>query len=82
MDNSKDADLWLVNTCTVKNPSETAMVNIVAKGRDLGKPMVVAGCVPQGDKKVKGLENLTLLGVSQIDRVVEAVEETLQGNAV
>lgn len=82
VDNSKDADLWLVNTCTVKNPSETAMVNIVAKGRDLGKPMVVAGCVPQGDKKVKGLENLTLLGVSQIDRVVEAVEETLQGNAV
>ena len=80
--NSNDADLWLVNTCTVKNPSETAMVNIVNKGRELEKPMVVAGCVPQGEKNIKGLEKASLLGVAQIDRVVEAVEETLQGNTV
>ncbi|QDZ25522.1 radical SAM methylthiotransferase [Chloropicon primus] len=81
-EDSREADLWLVNTCTVKNPSEVAMVNIVNKGRRVGKPMVVAGCVPQGDKKIKALEGISLLGVSQIDRVVEAVEETLQGNTV
>lgn len=82
VDERGDADLWLVNTCTVKNPSEQAMVNIMAKGRELGKPMVVAGCVPQGDRKSKSLEGVSLLGVSQIDRVVEAVEETLRGNEV
>ncbi len=81
VEDSQSADLWLVNTCTVKNPSETAMVNIVKKGKDLDKPMVVAGCVPQGDKNVKGLEVASLLGVAQIDRVVEAVEETLQVRA-
>ena len=82
VEDSKEADLWLINTCTVKNPSEMAMVNIVDKGKQLEKPMVVAGCVPQGEKGIKGLESTTLLGVSQIDRVVEAVEETLQGNTV
>ena len=46
------------------------------------KPLVVAGCVPQADKKAKELEGLSLVGVTQIDRVVEVVEETLKGNTV
>lgn len=42
------ADLWLINTCTVKSPSQTAMDNIISSGRQLGKKLIVAGCVPQG----------------------------------
>ena len=41
-------------------------------------PVVVCGCVPQGDQKAKELEHVSLLGVSQIDRIVEAVERTLK----
>ena len=36
----------------------------------------------KGDKNAKELEDLTLLGVTQIDRVVEAVERTLDGESV
>lgn len=79
---SETADLWLVNTCTVKSPSQSQMDTILRKGRALGKKLVVAGCVPQGDRKTQELQGLSLLGVSQIDRVVEAVEETLKGNTV
>lgn len=78
----EQADLWLINTCTVKNPSQAAMGTVIKRGQELGKKLVVAGCVPQGDKKAKELQGLSLLGVSQIDRVVEAVEETLKGNTV
>jgi hypothetical protein len=39
----------------------------------------VAGCVPQGDRRAKELAGLSLLGVGQIDRVVEAAEATLAG---
>lgn len=39
----------------------------------------MAGCVPQGDRRAKELAGLSLLGVSQIDRVVEAAEATLAG---
>lgn len=80
-DESK-ADAWVINTCTVKNPSQSAMNNMIVRGKLHGKRMLVAGCVPQGDKRAKELEGLSLLGVTQIDRVVEAVEETLRGNTV
>lgn len=36
----------------------------------------------QGDRRAAELRGLSLLGVTQIDRVVEAVEETLKGHTV
>ena len=53
------ADLWLLNTCTVKGPSQAAMSTLVAAGKKRGKALLVAGCVPQGaaprrvDEKLK-----------------------------
>mmetsp|Transcript_5265 Transcript_5265/g.19286 ORF Transcript_5265/g.19286 Transcript_5265/m.19286 type:complete len:627 (-) Transcript_5265:1307-3187(-) len=82
VDDEASADVWVVNSCTVKNPSQTAMANVISRGRDLQKPLVVAGCVPQADHKAKELAGLSLVGVTQIDRVVEVVEETLRGNTV
>ncbi|CAI5987570.1 unnamed protein product [Closterium sp. NIES-64] len=43
-----EADLWIINTCTVKNPSQSAMDTLIRKGRELSKRLVLAGCVPQG----------------------------------
>lgn len=39
---------------------------------------MVAGCVPQADRNLPELEGVSILGVQQIDRVVEVVEQTLQ----
>jgi len=77
-----DADLWLLNSCTVKNPSEDTFRNEIKSGLDQGKHVVVAGCVPQGAPKSEYIEGLSVIGVQQIDRVVEVVEETLKGNTV
>lgn len=126
---AESADLWLINSCTVKSPSQSAMDTLLRRGRQLGKALVVAGCVPQvsgsllvrklgaseqpsprhsvvhckpqpdtrqqphpspcrgrlllqGDRRAPELRGLSLLGVTQIDRVVEAVEETLKGHTV
>jgi len=38
--------------------------------------------VPQGDRNLKGLEDVSVIGVTQIDRVVEVMEEALKGNNV
>ena len=92
------------------------MDNLLDKGRASDKALVVAGCVPQGDRRARQLQGLSVLGerrclrqnahpwrrsdriwhvpvhfklscydvlahaagVTQIDRVVEAVEETLK----
>jgi threonylcarbamoyladenosine tRNA methylthiotransferase CDKAL1 len=37
------ADLWLLNSCTVKNPSEAHFKNEIETGRKLRKHIVVAG---------------------------------------
>ncbi|PWA78200.1 methylthiotransferase [Artemisia annua] len=81
-DNAEGADLWLINTCTVKSPSQSAMDTLISKCKSAKKPLVVAGCVPQGSRDLKELEGVSIVGVQQIDRVVEVVEETLKGHEV
>lgn len=77
-----EADLWLLNSCTVKNPAEDHFRNEIELAQKSGKYIVVAGCVPQGAPKAQFIQGLSVIGVQQIDRVVEVVEETLKGNTV
>ncbi|XWS15383.1 hypothetical protein CRYUN_Cryun35bG0091700 [Craigia yunnanensis] len=81
-DDPEEGDLWLINTCTVKSPSQSAMKTLITKCKTAKKPLVVAGCVPQGSRDLKELEGVSIVGVQQIDRVVEVVEETLKGHEV
>jgi threonylcarbamoyladenosine tRNA methylthiotransferase CDKAL1 len=81
-DSPLSADLWLLNSCTVKGPAEDGLKNAIRKGRELGKSLVVSGCVPQGQRSHTDILGLSVVGVQQIDRVVEVVEETLKGNTV
>lgn len=81
-DNDKEADLWLLNSCTVKNPAEDHFRNSMNAARQAGKYLVVAGCVPQAQPRMGYLKGVSVVGVQQIDRVLEVVEETLKGNTV
>lgn len=76
------AALWLLNSCTVKNPSQQGVTNLIAKAQAQGKAVVVAGCVPQGDRNLAALEGCSLVGIAQIERVVEVVEQSLAGHVV
>ena len=75
----RDAHLWLLNSCTVKNPAEDHFRNEVNKARSEGKKVVAAGCVGQGQPGAEFLKGVSLIGVNQIHRIVEVVEETLKG---
>ncbi|KAL3318905.1 Threonylcarbamoyladenosine tRNA methylthiotransferase [Cichlidogyrus casuarinus] len=77
-----DADLYLFNSCTVKGPAEDHFRNAVLNAKKQGKQVVVAGCVPQGQRQLDYLKNISMIGVQQIDRVIEVVEETLNGNVI
>ncbi|NWR86371.1 CDKAL methylthiotransferase, partial [Furnarius figulus] len=81
-DNSAEADLWLLNSCTVKNPAEDHFRNSIKKAQEGNKKVVVAGCVPQAQPRQDYLKGLSIIGVQQIDRVVEVVEETIKGHSV
>lgn len=45
--NKLEAALWLLNSCTVKTPSETQLSNQIKEAKTLKKYIVVAGCVSQ-----------------------------------
>ncbi len=76
------AALWLVNSCTVKNPSEQHLDSDLRRALELGVPVVVSGCVPQAEPTLHSLSRVSLIGVEQIDRVVDVVRSTLEGNVV
>ncbi|XP_062474018.1 threonylcarbamoyladenosine tRNA methylthiotransferase isoform X1 [Pezoporus occidentalis] len=81
-ENSAEADLWLLNSCTVKNPAEDHFRNSIKKAQQEKKKVVLAGCVPQAQPRQDYLKGLSIIGVQQIDRVVEVVEETIKGHSV
>ncbi|KAM4706033.1 threonylcarbamoyladenosine tRNA methylthiotransferase [Rhinophrynus dorsalis] len=78
----EQADLWLLNSCTVKSPAEDHFRNSIKKAQEEDKKVVLAGCVPQAQPRQDYLKGLSIIGVQQIDRVVEVVEETIKGHSV
>ncbi|XP_043921926.1 threonylcarbamoyladenosine tRNA methylthiotransferase-like [Protopterus annectens] len=81
-ENPSEADLWLLNSCTVKSPAEDHFRNSIKKAQQENKKVVLAGCVPQAQPRIDYIKGLSIIGVQQIDRVVEVVEETVKGHAV
>uniref|UniRef100_A0A2H6N2U4 tRNA-t(6)A37 methylthiotransferase n=1 Tax=Micrurus carvalhoi TaxID=3147026 RepID=A0A2H6N2U4_9SAUR len=81
-ENAAEADLWLLNSCTVKSPAEDHFRNSIKKAQEGKKKVVLAGCVPQAQPRQDYLQGLSIIGVQQIDRVVEVVEETIKGHSV
>ncbi|KAA0702909.1 Threonylcarbamoyladenosine tRNA methylthiotransferase [Triplophysa tibetana] len=52
------------------------------KAQEQDKKVVLAGCVPQAQPRMDYLKGLSIIGVQQIDRVVEVVDETVKGHSV
>ncbi len=82
VDKPEMAELIIVNTCTVKSPTEKKILKRIHELNKFKKPIIIAGCLPQADPTNPALAGFSLLGVFQINRVVEIVEETLNGNTV
>ena len=78
----ESSDVTIINSCTVKSPSQAAFLNTVTKSKSFKKKVIVGGCVPQAERNLAGLENCSIVGVSQIDKINYIVEKTLEGNVV
>ncbi|KAH3744400.1 threonylcarbamoyladenosine tRNA methylthiotransferase [Pelomyxa schiedti] len=78
-----DADIYVFNSCTVKGPSQDTALSQVQKAVASGKPVVLAGCVPQGNpKSAQAMENVSIIGVEQIHNIAEVVTGALSGTTV
>lgn len=79
----EECDVFVMNSCTVKTPSEARGLNLATEARKAGKQVVLAGCVPSGDRELaKKFPDVSMLHVSQLDRIVDVVEEAAKGHVV
>ncbi len=75
----KNADLVIINSCTVKNNAETKFWRDVKK---INKPKILAGCVPQAESDISKFKQFSIVGINQITNIVHVADETLEGNVV
>ena len=83
---AEDADLLILNTCTVKDRTFLEFRKRLARLRSPNgappKPLIVAGCIPKAYQRSDLLSGVSTLGPDTIDRAAEVVRETLRGRIV
>ena len=77
IDDESKADIIILNSCVVKGHSEAKMVTYLHRMSTEGKKVIVAGCGAQA--MPDRFSGHSLIGTSQVDRISDAVEETLSG---
>ena len=79
-----DADLIIVNSCTVKNLAETKFWRTLKQLKEKNKKVIVTGCIAQAEQKYvdNELKNYSIIGTKQINRICHVVEQTIEGNIV
>ena len=78
-ENSRDADLNLIVTCSVKDATANKMVNRIKRLKS--KPLVVAGCLAKAEPKSvqKFSPNASLMGPNSIGKTLQIIDTTLLG---
>ena len=73
------SDVVVVNTCTVKTPTENKILRELRRLRDEGRSVVVAGCMPPARPCIVGeFPEFSFIGVNTQD-IVEAVSAAAKG---
>jgi len=78
----KDSDVVVLNTCTVKGPTQTAIEKRIRELESIGKTVVVAGCLSQADPQNELFKNKSLIGPDTLDSLPEAISGSLQGSPI
>ncbi len=83
-DNAEDANLILINSCTVKNTSETKFFQDIRNHSNDGKKLMLTGCITQAEESYMQdkLKGISVIGTNDLDKVVHVAEQTLLGNSI
>ncbi|MGC8649203.1 MAG: tRNA (N(6)-L-threonylcarbamoyladenosine(37)-C(2))-methylthiotransferase [Candidatus Micrarchaeia archaeon] len=75
VDSEEIADVVVVNTCTVKQPTEEKILNHISKIYTNKKKIVAAGCLATAspDKIKRYAPNSIIVTTTNIDKIIEAV---------
>ncbi|MBU1204656.1 MAG: tRNA (N(6)-L-threonylcarbamoyladenosine(37)-C(2))-methylthiotransferase, partial [Nanoarchaeota archaeon] len=84
VDNPKKAELIIINTCTVKLPTENRVKKKIREFLKLKKKLVVAGCMPEVQKDLirEIAPKASLVGIHHVKNIAEVVEKILANKTV
>lgn len=75
-------DILIVNTCTVKTPTERKILKRLEKLENSQKKVIVTGCLPAADPKVVDIfPRFSFIGTN-IEEIVNVVNETIKGKRI
>lgn len=77
--NSRESDLNLIVTCSVKDATANKMVNRIKRLKT--KPLVVAGCLAKAEPKTvqKFSSAASMMGPNSLGKTLQVIESTLRG---
>jgi len=81
-ENENEADLFIINSCSVKNGSEAKFFNDITRLKKEGKKIIASGCVPQAENsylKTK-LKNISTIGTNNLSDISYVAKQTLKGD--
>ncbi|MCD6385296.1 tRNA (N(6)-L-threonylcarbamoyladenosine(37)-C(2))-methylthiotransferase [Candidatus Sumerlaeota bacterium] len=76
------AELIIINTCTVKKRTYLNFVKRLKELRRLRRPLIVAGCVPSVYAESPVLKDVSFIGVNEVNQIVEVAHRVLAGELV
>ncbi|VVB98032.1 tRNA-2-methylthio-N(6)-dimethylallyladenosine synthase [uncultured archaeon] len=76
----KGAELVVLNTCTVKGATESRIISELARLKERGAKVVVAGCLSANRKRISRVApEAPIVGAGATGKIAEAVRLALQG---
>lgn len=82
VNSEEESDIIVLNTCTVKGPTQTAIERRIRELESVGKKVVIAGCLSQADPKNVLFHDKSLIGPDTLDSLPEAILGTIEGAPV
>lgn len=80
IDNAEEADIIIINSCTIKGPIESKIIKRLEELKGGYKIIILAGCIAQSEPN--RFKEYPLIGTKQTHNVVEIVEEALNNNVI
>ena len=79
-DNPIDADVIILNTCTVKQATESKIFENFKRYSKLNKPIVIAGCLYRRHERFLSINpNISIISPGSLRMIVRAVESSISG---
>lgn len=76
--NAEFADLVVINSCIVKEPTQEKIRRRVSDLLKKGKKVILAGCMPRLYQKKLKHENLFLIDTSQVKNIISLIQDIQQ----